>query len=139
MKKLAAVLILAAAITMTGCQGSKQEEKPAASKTEEVNQASDELKEKLGDGYILPSEAVTKVLAKKWDVVGTESVYDLKEDGTGTLDGKALTFECGFDEGSESCASPASLWGDLPRGCGSAWDSIARCCFPPPTTQAPPF
>ena len=75
MKKLAAVLILAAAITMTGCQGSKQEEKPAASKTEEVNQASDELKEKLGDGYILPSEAVTKVLAKKWDVVGTESVY----------------------------------------------------------------
>ena len=82
MKKLAAVLILAAAITMTGCQGSKQEEKPAASKTEEVNQASDELKEKLGDGYILPSEAVTKVLAKKWDVVGTESVYDLKEDGT---------------------------------------------------------
>ena len=64
MKKLAAVLILAAAITMTGCQGSKQEEKPAASKTEEVNQASDELKEKLGDGYILPSEAVTKVLAK---------------------------------------------------------------------------
>ena len=29
MKKLAAVLILAAAITMTGCQGSKQEEKPA--------------------------------------------------------------------------------------------------------------
>lgn len=98
MKKLAAVLILAAAITMTGCQGSKQEEKPAASKTEEVNQASDELKEKLGDGYILPSEAVTKVLAKKWDVVGTESVYDLKEDGTGTLDGKALTFECGFDE-----------------------------------------
>ena len=47
MKKLAAVLILAAAITMTGCQGSKQEEKPAASKTEEVNQASDELKEKL--------------------------------------------------------------------------------------------
>ena len=50
------------------------------------------------DGYILPSEAVTKVLAKKWDVVGTESVYDLKEDGTGTLDGKALTFECGFDE-----------------------------------------
>ena len=87
MKKLAAVLILTAAITMTGCQGSKQEEKPAASKTEEVNQASDELKEKLGDGYILPSEAVTKVLAKKWDVVGTESVYDLKEDGTGTLDG----------------------------------------------------
>lgn len=41
---------------------------------------------------------MTKVLAKKWDVVGTESVYDLKEDGTGTLDGKALTFECGFDE-----------------------------------------
>ena len=34
---------------------------------------------------------------------------------------------------------PASLWGDLPRRCGSAWDSIARCCFPPPTTQAPPF
>ncbi|MFR4145096.1 MAG: hypothetical protein ACLT1J_01370 [Mediterraneibacter gnavus] len=78
--------------------GDKTGDTPAASKTEEVNQASDELKEKLGDGYILPSEAVTKVLAKKWDVVGTESVYDLKEDGTGTLDGKALTFECGFDE-----------------------------------------
>ena len=90
MKKLAAVLILAAAIMMTGCQGDKTGDTPAASKTEEVNQASDELKEKLGDGYILPSEAVTKVLAKKWDVVGTESVYDLKEDGTGTLDGKHL-------------------------------------------------
>ena len=63
MKKLAAVLILAAAITMTGCQGSKQEEKPAASKTEEVNQASDELKEKLGDGYILPSFFLRRKLA----------------------------------------------------------------------------
>ncbi len=98
MKKLAIALLLSAAIMMTGCQGDKTGDTPAASKTEEVNQASDELKEKLGDGYILPSEAVTKVLAKKWDVVGTESVYDLKEDGTGTLDGKALTFECGFDE-----------------------------------------
>ena len=80
MKKLAIALLLSAAIMMTGCQGDKTGDTPAASKTEEVNQASDELKEKLGDGYILPSEAVTKVLAKKWDVVGTESVYDLKED-----------------------------------------------------------
>ena len=78
MKKLAITLLLSAAIMMTGCQGDKTGDIPAASKTEEVNQASDELKEKLGDGYILPSEAVTKVLAKKWDVVGTESVYDLK-------------------------------------------------------------
>lgn len=98
MKKLAIALLLSAAIMMTGCQGDKTGDTPAASKTEEVDQASSELKEKLGDGYILPSEAVTKVLAKKWDVVGTDSIYDFKEDGTGTMDGKALTFECGFDE-----------------------------------------
>ncbi len=98
MKKLAIALLLSAAIMMTGCQGNKTGDTPAASKTEEVDQASSELKEKLGDGYILPSEAVTKVLAKKWDVVGTDSIYDFKEDGTGTMDGKALTFECGFDE-----------------------------------------
>ena len=64
MKKLAIALLLSAAIMMTGCQGNKTGDTPAASKTEEVDQASSELKEKLGDGYILPSEAVTKVLAR---------------------------------------------------------------------------
>ena len=47
MKKLAIALLLSAAIMMTGCQGDKTGDTPAASKTEEVNQASDELKEKL--------------------------------------------------------------------------------------------
>lgn len=31
-------------------------------------------------------------------VIGTDTVYDLKEDGTGTKDDAGLTFECGFDE-----------------------------------------
>ena len=45
MKKLAIALLLSAAIMMTGCQGDKTGDTPAASKTEEVNQPSDELKE----------------------------------------------------------------------------------------------
>lgn len=96
MKKAIVALFLAAAVLVTGCQGKAEE--PAQSKTEKVDQASNELKEKLGDGYITPSESVKKVMAKKWNVIGTDSVYDLKEDGTGTLDGKSLTFQCGFDE-----------------------------------------
>ena len=40
MKKLAIALLLSAAIMMTGCQGDKTGDTPAASKTEEVNQAS---------------------------------------------------------------------------------------------------
>ena len=44
MKKLAIALLLSAAIMMTGCQGDKTGDTPAASKTEEVNQASDERK-----------------------------------------------------------------------------------------------
>ena len=31
-------------------------------------------------------------------MIGTDTVYDLKEDGTGTKDDAGLTFECGFDE-----------------------------------------
>ena len=96
MKKIIVAVFLAAAVLMTGCQGKTEE--PAQSMTEKVNQASNELREKLGDGYITPSESVKKVMAKKWNVIGTDSVYDLKEDGTGTLDGKPLTFQCGFDE-----------------------------------------
>ena len=37
-------------------------------------------------------------MAKQWKVIGTDTVYDLKEDGTGTKDDDGLTFECGFDE-----------------------------------------
>lgn len=96
MKKTIVALFLSAAVLITGCQGKAEE--PAQSKTEAVDQASNELKEKLGDGYITPSESVQKVMAKQWKVVGKETVYDLKEDGTGTVDGKALTFQCGFDE-----------------------------------------
>lgn len=96
MKKTIVALFLSAAVLMTGCQGNTEE--PVQSKTEAVDQASNELKEKLGDGYITPSESVQKVMAKQWKVVGEETVYDLKEDGTGTVDGKALTFQCGFDE-----------------------------------------
>lgn len=96
MKKTIVALFLAASVLLTGCQ--EKAEEPAQSRTEAVDQASKELKEKMGDGYITPSESVKKVMAKKWNVIGTDSVYDLKEDGTGTFDGKALTFQCGFDE-----------------------------------------
>ena len=75
MKKIIVAVFLAAAVLMTGCQGKTEE--PAQSKTEKVNQASNELREKLGDGYITPSESVKKVMAKKWNVIGTDSVYDV--------------------------------------------------------------
>lgn len=98
MKRLIVALLLASTLCMTGCGNTKKDAEPAASKTEEVDKASSELKDKMGDGYILPSDSVKKVMAKQWKVVGEDTVYDLKEDGTGTKDDKGFTFECGFDE-----------------------------------------
>lgn len=83
---------------MTGCADSKKSATPAASTTSEVDAAASKLKDSAGDGYLLPSESVAKVVAKKWKVDGKNIVYDLKTDGTGTKDGEAFTFECGFDE-----------------------------------------
>lgn len=98
MKRLIVTVLLATAISMTGCADSKKSDTPAASTTNEVDAAASKLKDSAGDGYLLPSESVAKVVAKKWKVDGENIVYDLKTDGTGTKDGEAFTFECGFDE-----------------------------------------
>ena len=97
MKKLIVALLLASTLCMTGCGDTKKAE-PAASKTEEVDKASSAMKEQMGDNAVLPSDSVKRVMAKQWKVIGTDTVYDLKEDGTGTKDDAGLTFECGFDE-----------------------------------------
>ena len=97
MKRLVVALLLASTLCMTGCGDTKKTE-PAASTTEEVDKASSTMKEQLGDNAVLPSDSVKRVMAKQWKVIGTDTVYDLKEDGTGTKDDAGLTFECGFDE-----------------------------------------
>ena len=97
MKKLIVALLLASTLCMTGCGDTKKAE-PTASKTEEVDKASSAMKEQMGDNAVLPSDSVKRVMAKQWKVIGTDTVYDLKEDGTGTKDDAGLTFECGFDE-----------------------------------------
>ena len=97
MKRLVVALLLASTLCMTGCGDTKKTE-PAASTTEEVDKASSTMKEQMGDNAVLPSDSVKRVMAKQWKVIGTDTVYDLKEDGTGTKDDTGLTFECGFDE-----------------------------------------
>ncbi len=94
MKKTFLVLIFAAAFFMTGCSG---EEKAGESTTEDVDQYASEMQENV-DGVSLPSETVTKTIAKTWRVADSEDMYVLNEDGTGTKNGEALTFKCGFDD-----------------------------------------
>ena len=83
MKRLVVALLLASTLCMTGCGDTKKTE-PAASTTEEVDKASSTMKEQMGDNAVLPSDSVKRVMAKQWKVIGTDTVYDLKEDGTGT-------------------------------------------------------
>ena len=81
MKRLVVALLLASTLCMTGCGDTKKTE-PAASTTEEVDKASSTMKEQMGDNAVLPSDSVKRVMAKQWKVIGTDTVYDLKEDGT---------------------------------------------------------
>ena len=90
MKKLVVALLLASTLCMTGCGDTKKTE-PAASTTEEVDKASSTMKEQMGDNAVLPSDSVKRVMAKQWKVIGTDTVYDLKEDGTGTKDLMRIT------------------------------------------------
>lgn len=94
MKRKLLSICFAAAVLLTAC-GSPT---PAASKTEEVDQAASEMKDTLGDSVQLPSEAVANVLAKTWNVPENGDVYAMQTDGTGTKNGTPFTFKCGFDE-----------------------------------------
>lgn len=94
MKKRLLVIGFAAALFLTACNG----QKPAASTTDEVDKAANEMKETMGDSVQLPSEAVANILAKTWNVPETGDVYSMQTDGTGTKNGETFTFECGFDE-----------------------------------------
>ncbi len=99
MKKLILTALLMAAACISGCgeeQGSV--EKAGISTTEQVDQAANEAKESLGDSVSLPSESVVKVMADTWNAAGSDDVYVLEEDGTGTKNGEPFTFECGFDD-----------------------------------------
>lgn len=99
MKKLILAVLLTAAC-ISGCSGEGQEntEKSGSSTTEQVDQAASEAKESLGDSVSLPSESVVKVMADTWNVSGSDDVYVMEEDGTGTKNGESFTFECGFDD-----------------------------------------
>ena len=100
MKKLILVVLLTAAACISGCTGEEQDsaDKAGESTTEQVDQAANEAKEALGDSVTLPSESVVKVMADTWYVAGSDDVYVMKEDGTGTKNGEPFTFECGFDD-----------------------------------------
>lgn len=95
MKKIGLVLLLAIVLCIPGCGG---KEKAGTSNTKEVDKYASKLKESVGEGVSLPSESVTKVLAKTWNVVGGEDVYVMETDGTGSKNDETFTFESGFDD-----------------------------------------
>ena len=100
MKRKLIALILASMFCVTACSGNSASEdaKAGTSTTEEVDQMASEIKEKVGDSVSLPSESVTKAVSGTWRDQGNNDLYVLSEDGTGTKNGEALTFECGFDD-----------------------------------------
>lgn len=95
MKKRFLILAFAAVFCMAGCGGN---DGPAASTTEEVDKYAEEMQEAGEQGLIAPSEAVKNLLIKTWNVDGGSDVYTMEKDGTGTKNGDAFTFECGFDK-----------------------------------------
>lgn len=102
MKKAVLILLLVTVLGLTGC-GAKEDGKTASnntgkSNTEEVDQFAKEMKEKVGDSVTLPSESVTKIIAKKWTVAEGNDVYEMQTDGSGTKNDKPFTFQCGFDD-----------------------------------------
>lgn len=100
MKRKLIALMLASVFCVTACSGNSASEdaKAGTSTTEEVDQMASEIKEKVGDSVSLPSESVTKAVSGTWRDQGNNDLYVLSEDGTGTKNGEALTFECGFDD-----------------------------------------
>lgn len=100
MKKKMIALIFASVFCVTACSGNgaSEETKAGTSTTEEVDQMASEIKEQVGDSVSLPSESVTKAVAGTWRDQENDDLYVLSEDGTGTKNGEALTFECGFDD-----------------------------------------
>lgn len=100
MKKKMIALIFASVFCVTACSGNgaSEETKAGTSTTEEVDQMASEIKEQVGDSVSLPSESVTKAVAGTWREQENDDLYVLSEDGTGTKNGEALTFECGFDD-----------------------------------------
>lgn len=100
MKRKLIALMLASMFCVTACSGNSASEdaKAGTSTTEEVDQMASEIKEKVGDSVSLPSESVTKAVSGTWRDQGNNDLYVLSEDGTGTKNGEALTFECGFDD-----------------------------------------
>lgn len=95
MRKRLVMIALAAMFCLAGCGSGK---KAGESTTEEVDKFAKDAKGELGENTLVPSEAVTKSVSDTWNVKGTDEVYALKEDGTGTKDGETFTFECGFDD-----------------------------------------
>ena len=96
MKKRTLILLIAAALAL-GTAGCGEEKKAGESVTEEVDSFTEEMSEELDGQFTAPSEAVTNVVANTWNTQDG-AVYVLNGDGTGTKDGEALEFECGFDD-----------------------------------------
>lgn len=97
MNKKIIALLLTALVAVTGCQSKEQAKAPSEKQLESSEDKSAALKEAFGEYIIEPNEALKTIFSKSWDVTGTEDVYVLKTDGTGTKNEEAFTYECGFD------------------------------------------
>ncbi len=95
MRKKLVLIAAAAVLCLSGCS---EEKRAGKSTTEKVDEFANDAKDSLGDNVSLPSESVTKAVSDTWIVSGTDEIYVLNEDGTGTKDGSPFTFECGFDD-----------------------------------------
>lgn len=102
MKRTLVALIFVSLLAVTGCQGEEEvkaaSEKQIAEESENSEEKAAAFEEAYGEYIIEPNDALKSVFSKSWDVKGTEDVYVLESDGTGTRNGEALTYECGFDE-----------------------------------------
>lgn len=94
-KRILMLLAVAAICFVSGCS---EEKKAGESTTDEVDQFASSVQNSGGEGILLPSESVTKVLSDTWVVSGSDEIYVFEEDGTGAKDGGSFTFECGFDD-----------------------------------------
>lgn len=96
MKKLLIMMAFCVAV-MAGCQNKDQAENLENNQSVTQEETAAVLEEVLGDYIIQPNDALKMVFSKSWDVTGTEDIYVLETDGTGSKNEEALTYECGFD------------------------------------------
>lgn len=92
MKKRLFALLLAGVLCMTSVAcGSKEN-------TDEVDELASTMQDIGMTGILTPSDSVKNAMVKTWKVEDSEDIYVMEADGTGTKNGEAFTFECGFNK-----------------------------------------